>query len=112
MKTYTLLERDGRPYQSSTPGTLGGHRRTKVYGRLDCPTALRWIAKGKYVPHRVFFADEGVAIAAGYRPCGHCLRPKYREWIANQEARVGRGAASSSRRPTDVESRPTHPDLS
>ena len=26
------------------------------------------------------------AVAAGYRPCGHCLRPKYREWLANQEA--------------------------
>ena len=87
MKTYTLLDRDGRPYQSVTPGALGGHRRTKVYGRLDCPTALRWIAKGKYVQHRVFFADEEVAIAAGYRPCGHCLRPKYREWLADSETR-------------------------
>jgi methylphosphotriester-DNA--protein-cysteine methyltransferase len=38
------------------------------------------------VEHRVFFADEDVAVAAGYRPCGNCLRPKYREWLANQEA--------------------------
>lgn len=86
MRVYSLLGEDGRPYESSTPGTLGGHRRTKVYGRLDCPTALRWIAKGKYVQHRVFFADERVAIAAGYRPCGHCLRAKYREWLAAREA--------------------------
>ena len=82
MKSYTLLDGDGRPRRSSTPGTLGGHRRSKIYGRLDCPTALRWIAKGQYVQHRVFFADEQTAIAAGYRPCGHCLRAKYREWLA------------------------------
>jgi metal binding Ada-like protein len=87
VKTYTLLDRDRRPYQSPTPGTLGGHRRTKIYGRLDCPSALRWIAKGHYVQHRVFFADEEVAIAAGYRPCGHCLRPNYHQWLADHESR-------------------------
>ena len=86
VKTYTLLDRDGRPYESDTPGTLGGHRRSKVYGRLDCPTALRWIATGQYVQHRVFFADEETALAAGYRPCGHCLRPKYRQWLADRAA--------------------------
>ena len=42
--TYTLIGADGEPYESPAPGTLGGHRRTKVYGRLDCPAALRWIA--------------------------------------------------------------------
>jgi methylphosphotriester-DNA--protein-cysteine methyltransferase len=97
VKTYTLLGRDGRPYQSSSPGTLGGHRPTKVYGRLDCPTALRWIAKGPYVQNRVFFADEDVAIAAGYRPCGHCLRPKYREWRAASEAQAGVAHAGVAR---------------
>jgi methylphosphotriester-DNA--protein-cysteine methyltransferase len=34
--------------------------------------ALRAIANGGYVSHRVFFADEPTAIAAGYRPCGVC----------------------------------------
>jgi methylphosphotriester-DNA--protein-cysteine methyltransferase len=29
---------------------------------------------------RVFFANEKDAIAAGYRPCGRCLRDKYNEW--------------------------------
>ncbi len=85
MSGYTLVGRDGLPYESATPGTLGGHRRTKVYGRLDCPTALRWIAKGHYVQHRVFFADEEVARAAGYRPCGHCLRAAYRQWSTDQQ---------------------------
>jgi AraC family transcriptional regulator of adaptative response / DNA-3-methyladenine glycosylase II len=80
--TYTLLGADGRPHQSTTPGALGGHRRSKGYGRLDCPTALRWIAKGHYVRHRVFFADEATALAAGYRPCAHCLPERYAAWKA------------------------------
>ena len=87
MKTYTLLGSDGRPYQSPTPGTVGGYRRSKIYGRFDCPSALRAIAQGGYVSHRVFFADEDTAVAAGYRPCGTCLRPQYRQWVADKESR-------------------------
>src|SRR5215216_969426 len=77
-----LLGADGRPYASARPGTLGGHRRSKGYGLLDCPAALRWIAKGHYAPHRVFFADEATALAAGYRPCAVCLRERYAAWKA------------------------------
>ena len=80
MKTYTLLGADGRPYASETPGLLGGHARTRVYGRLDCPVALSLLRRGFKPRHRVFFADESVAIAAGYRPCGACLREKYAEY--------------------------------
>ncbi|MEJ2870756.1 Ada metal-binding domain-containing protein [Actinomycetospora sp. OC33-EN08] len=72
MKEYELLGVDGRPYRSTTPGTLGGHRRGRIYGRLDCPSALRWLARGHYARHRVFFADEATARAAGYRPCRVC----------------------------------------
>jgi Metal binding domain of Ada len=79
-RTWTLIGADGRPYSSRTPGTLGGHRRNRIYGRLDCPGALRWIARGHYVRHRVFFADEATAAAAGYRPCAVCLRQEYRRW--------------------------------
>ena len=61
-------------------GTLGGHRGTRIYGRLDCPSALRAIARGGYVKHRVFFAHEAEAIAAGYRPCARCMPEKYRAW--------------------------------
>jgi methylphosphotriester-DNA--protein-cysteine methyltransferase len=75
---YTLIGPDTRPYQSSSKGTLGGNRRLKLYGRLDCPSALRAIAKGGYVRNRVFFADEQTALAAGYRPCAVCLPDKYR----------------------------------
>ena len=81
---YTLIGEDGRPYESRTPGKLGGHRRNKVYGRLDCAGALRWIAKGHYVKQRVFFADEVTAIAAGYRPCANCMREEYRAWKASR----------------------------
>lgn len=79
-RSYKLIGRDGKPFTSNEPGTLGGHRKLKGYGRLDCPSALVWIAKGHYVRHRVFFADEATAIAAGYRPCARCLPDRYRLW--------------------------------
>jgi hypothetical protein len=88
-KTYRLTGADGRPYVSDQPGTLGGHRQQKGYGRLDCPSALRWIAKGFYVRHRVFFADEATAIAAGYRPCARCMPEAYRQWKAANSSRGG-----------------------
>jgi methylphosphotriester-DNA--protein-cysteine methyltransferase len=87
VKQYRLTGPDGREYLSATPGTLGGHRRTKGYGRLDCRVALGWIAKGHYVKHRVFFADEATAIAAGYRPCAVCLPEEYRAWKAARRTR-------------------------
>ena len=61
-------------------GTLGGHRKTRIYGRLDCPSALRAIERGGYIKHRVFFADEATAKAAGYRPCARCLPERYQAW--------------------------------
>ena len=83
-KTYRLIGANGLPYESKVPGTLGGHRRNKIYGRLDCPVARRWIATGKPIRHRVFFADEATAVAAGYRPCGACMPERYREWKESQ----------------------------
>ena len=49
MKIYTLIDADGSPHPSSTPGTLGGHRGSRIYGRLDCAGAARAIARGGYV---------------------------------------------------------------
>lgn len=77
---YTLTGGDGRPYRSDVPGRFGGYRRGRIYGRLDCPSALRHIARGNYVRHRVFFADEATARAAGYRPCAVCLPLRHRAW--------------------------------
>ncbi|MBT2698523.1 metal-binding protein [Bacillus sp. ISL-40] len=76
---------DKRPYLSKIPGTYGGHRKTKIYGRLDCPAALRAITKGGYVKDRVFFADEQTAISVGFRPCGTCLPEKYAIWKKRNE---------------------------
>ena len=79
-KRYQLVGPGGTPYLSATAGALGGHRGNKIYGRLDCPAALRSIARGRYVKYRVFFRDESAAIAAGYRPCAACLPEKYAIW--------------------------------
>lgn len=81
-REWTLIGPDGRPYSSPRPGTVGGHRRSRIYGRLDCPGAARAIARGGYVANRVFFADEGDAVAAGYRPCAVCMPTAYRRWKA------------------------------
>ena len=77
---YKLIGADGKQVLSETPGTLGGHRKNKIYGRLDCAGAARWIAKGHYVKQRVFFADEATATAAGYRPCANCMPEAYAAW--------------------------------
>jgi methylphosphotriester-DNA--protein-cysteine methyltransferase len=79
-RASTLIDAGGRPYASARPGTLGGHRRTLIYGRLDCPAALRAIARRGYARDRVFFADEPTAIAAGYRPCAVCMPEEYATW--------------------------------
>ncbi|OJU86637.1 MAG: metal-binding protein [Burkholderiales bacterium 66-5] len=79
-KTYLLVGRDGTPYSSALPGIFGGHRGGKLYGRLDCRAALQAIARGGYARHRVFFADEATAIAAGYRPCAVCMPREYAIW--------------------------------
>jgi Metal binding domain of Ada len=85
-RVYELLGADRRPYRSTAPGQFGGHRRSRIYGRLDCPSARRAIARGGYVAHRVFFADEPAAIAAGYRPCAVCLPGAYAAWLTRGSA--------------------------
>ena len=86
-KTFTLLGPDGKSYASPVPGTFGGHRGSKLYGRMDCRAALQAIARGGYVKHRVFFADEATAIAAGYRPCAVCMPQEYAIWKKSQPAK-------------------------
>jgi methylphosphotriester-DNA--protein-cysteine methyltransferase len=34
--------------------------------------------------NRVFFMDQAEAVAAGYRPCGHCMRASYLNWRADR----------------------------
>ncbi|MBF6276661.1 hypothetical protein NOVA_32045 [Nocardia nova] len=98
---YVLLGSDAVPYRSPTAGTVGGHRRQRIYGRLDCPAALRALRRGNYAAYRVFFADEATAVAAGYRPCARCLPEAYRRW---KSARSDAALPPPDRRPgrTDV----------
>lgn len=77
--TYTLL-RAGGFYQSITPGLFGGHKKQKIYGRLDCRTALAAIERGGYVKDRVFFESEAMAKRCGYRPCAVCMPAEYAAW--------------------------------
>ena len=78
-KIYKLINENGEEYLSSNPGLLGGNKRLKIYGKLDCKSANKWIKKGYYVKDRVFFPDEETAIKAGYRPCAVCMKKEYEE---------------------------------
>src|SRR4051794_37372470 len=78
-RRYRLTAPGGMQYDSEQRGTLAGNRKLRIYGLLSCKFAIRALAQG-YAKHRVFFADEAAAIAAGYRPCGKCMRDQYRRW--------------------------------
>lgn len=54
---------------------LGGHRKLKIFGRLDCRAGKRM-----KVENRVFFRNENEAIVLGYRPCAVCMRSEYLIW--------------------------------
>ena len=84
-RLYQLIGPDGDRYTSTTPGTLGGYRKERRYGRLDCKVARIALEHGAlYAQQRVFFADEATAIAAGYRPCAKCMPDEYKAWKAAQ----------------------------
>ena len=40
-KLYKLIGPDGEEYLSEEKGRLGGNRKAKIYGRLDCSAAIR-----------------------------------------------------------------------
>ncbi len=79
-KTYHLLDAQGKAYESTEKGTFGDHKKLKIYGKLYCPSALSYLAKGQYKNHRVFFLNEETAISAGYRPCAKCMPKEYKIW--------------------------------
>lgn len=54
---------------------FAGNKKLRIYGRLDCSSGKR-MKKA----NRVFFQDQEEAIAAGFRPCGHCMRREYNSW--------------------------------
>jgi len=99
-KMYKLIDEHGQEYLSPEKGTLGGNGKDKVYGRLDCPTALSFIERYRngYTDYRVFFKDEATAIAAGYRPCGNCMREHYKLW---KEGRIIPGNLKETKKHVD-----------
>ena len=54
---------------------FGGNKKLKIYGLLNCKSGKRM----KRV-NRVFFSTEKEAIENGFRPCGHCMKTKYKHW--------------------------------
>lgn len=84
-KFYRLVGADGSLVVSATKGTLGGYRKERRYGRLDCKAARRALQHGsQYAQQRVFFADEATAIAAGYHPCATCMPEQHKAWKAGK----------------------------
>ena len=83
-KDYKLLTKSGTVL-SKIPGTMGGNKKIKIYGRFDCKSALNWLKKGHYKENRVFFESEEVAQELGYRPCGVCMKKEYKIWKENSK---------------------------
>ena len=54
---------------------FGGNKKLKIYGLLTCKSGKRMKRE-----NRVFFSTEQEAIENGFRPCGHCMRTKYKNW--------------------------------
>ncbi|WP_307142160.1 Ada metal-binding domain-containing protein [Siphonobacter sp. SORGH_AS_1065] len=54
---------------------LAGNMKLKIYGNLGCSSGKRMRKE-----NRVFFHSEAEALQHYYRPCGHCLKEKYKAW--------------------------------
>jgi methylphosphotriester-DNA--protein-cysteine methyltransferase len=54
---------------------LGGNRKLKIYGTLNCRSGKRMKRES-----RVFFTSINDATENDYRPCGHCLYTEYKKW--------------------------------
>jgi len=59
---------------------FGGNEKLKTYGTLNCRSGMRMKKE-----NHVFFASEKEAIKQGYRPCGHCMHEKYKQWKAGEK---------------------------
>lgn len=55
VKLYNLYDNNGKLYKSNIPGLFGEHKKLKIYGELNCPSALRHLEKGQYVKYKNFF---------------------------------------------------------
>ena len=59
---------------------FGGNKKLKIYGTLQCKSGKRMKKE-----NRVFFISEKEAMKMGYRPCGHCMKSKYKQWKNKKE---------------------------
>ena len=59
---------------------FGGNKKLKIYGTLNCTSGKRMKKE-----NRVFFGCEKEAFENDYRPCGHCMKEKYKKWIAGNQ---------------------------
>lgn len=62
---------------------FGGNKKLKIYGTLQCKSGKRLKKE-----NRIFFSSENEAIENGFRPCGHCIKVKYNEWIENMQLNI------------------------
>lgn len=53
---------------------LGGNRKLKIYGKLNCRSGKRMKRE-----NHVFFHSKEDALQKGFRPCGHCIRSEYKK---------------------------------
>ncbi len=77
---FSITDSNNQQFLSKIKGNWGGHKLLKIFGKLNCPSALYWIDKGHYTKHRVFFHNVKNAMQAGYRPCAKCLPEAYSAW--------------------------------
>jgi methylphosphotriester-DNA--protein-cysteine methyltransferase len=54
---------------------LAANAKLKIYGTLHCASGKRMRKE-----NRLFFKNEQEAKAAGFRPCGHCMKEAYLLW--------------------------------
>jgi methylphosphotriester-DNA--protein-cysteine methyltransferase len=56
--------------------TFAGNSRLRIIGKLRC-----WSGRKMKKENRVFFHSYEDGLAAGYRPCGHCMKTEYQQWL-------------------------------
>ena len=73
-----ISDKDLRKSIRSNIVLLGGNRKLKIFGLLNCVSGKKMKKE-----NRVFFFSENEAIVNGYRPCGHCMKKEYQNWKMN-----------------------------
>jgi len=59
---------------------FAGNKQLKIYGILQCKSGKRMKKENRF-----FFISEKEAIKMDYRPCGHCMKSKYKQWKNKKE---------------------------